>query len=172
MSGEDVLSDIGPPNLTRDGSGTVRRRRSHRARSKRASGRGTKANKRGSRSVSRARSGVREVYEKEIRRVRRRSGSSGSVSVSPAPPAKVAGSTVSVARKGESVRRSRAPSAVEYEVINLGRTWVDVEPSQSNLGRRSEGWRMSRPQATHARSYVRERGDGGSRPGLHSSPSR
>lgn len=162
MSGENVLHNLGPP-YTKNGSG-LRRKRSHGARSKRASSRSL--NNQGSRSVSRARGrgdGVREVYEKEIRRVRRRSSSRGSVTASPSPPAKVAGSTFSRSRNEESERRSRAPSVVEYEVVNPGRIWVDVEPSQSNLGRAPEGRRMSRPQPAHFQSYVRERGDGPSR---------
>lgn len=162
MSGENVLHSLGPP-YTKNGGG-LRRKRSRRARSTRASSRSV--NNQGSRSVSRARAsgeGVREVYEKEIRRVRRRSNSRGSVTASPSPPAKVAGSAFSRSRKEEPGRRSRGPSVVEYEVVNPGRIWVDVEPSQSNLGRASDRGRMSRPQPAHFQSYVRERGDGPSK---------
>lgn len=164
MSGEDVLQKLGPPYSKNGNRGSLRRRRSHRVGSKRASSRSL--NNQGSRSVSQARGGgdgVREVYEKEIRRVRRRSNSRSSGSISPSLPAKVAGSTVSMSRKGESVRRSRAPSVVEYEVINPGRVWVDVEPSQGSPRRASDGRRMSRPQPAHFESYVRERGDGPSK---------
>lgn len=164
MSGENVLHHLGPPYSKNSSRGGLRRRRSHMAKSKRASSRSL--GNQGSRSVSRARGGgdgVTEVYEKEIRRVRKRSSSRGSVTTSPPPPAKVAGSTMSTSRKEESVRRSRAPSVVEYEVVNPGRIWVDVEPSQNNPGRAPEGRRMSRPQPAHFESYVRERGDGQSR---------
>lgn len=156
MSGEDVLHPLGPP-YSKNGPGAgLKRRRSHRARSKRASSRSL--NQQASRSVSRARDsggeGVREVYEKEIRRVRRRSDSRGSDSGSPSRPPKVAGSTVS---RRDSAPRNRAPTVVEYEVVNPGRVWVDVEPSQNDPPRGSNGRRMSRPQPAHFESYVRER---------------
>lgn len=165
MSGEDVLHHLGPPYSKNGPARSVRRRRSHTAK-KRASARSL--NPATSRSASRLRGRddvTREVYEREIRRTRRRSQSRDSApGSSPAPPAKVAGSTVSMSRKGEPVRRrSRGPSVVEYEVVNPGRIWVDVEPSQSNPGRSSDTPRMSRPQPAHFESYVRERGDGRSR---------
>jgi len=160
MGGEDVYNDCGEggPNGGRGGGG-VRRRKRRSAKSSRAPS--FSASQR-SRNVSRA--GVREVYEKEIRRVKRRDSSPSSRSVSPSTssPARVAGSTVSMSRRREPVSRSRAPSVVEYEVVNPGRVWVDVEDSTrptSNIGRDSNvSRRVSRPPPAHYQSYVRQRG--------------
>lgn len=177
MSGEDPYFDCGESKGPQGGGGGggVKRRRSHRsAKSSRVGSRRTSMNFGGngngsqkSRNVSRSRDGVREIYEKEIRRVRRRSDSHGSAksassSQTPPPPvspkpAKVAGSTVSMSRRADSVRRDRAPSVVEYEVVNPGRMWVDVEPSSSGPRNSGRGQRPSRPQPVHDTSYVRER---------------
>lgn len=172
MGGEDVFGDCGEggpgqgPRGSGDGfgfeyggGGGGRRRRRTRGKSSRAPSFSMNG-----RSRNGSREGVREMYEREIRRVRRRDSSPESRSASPsdAPTARVAGSTVSMSRRGESVRRSRAPS-VEYEVVNPGRIWVDVEEPPrppSNVGRDSNvSRRMSRPAPAYSPSYVRERGE-------------
>ncbi|KAK5093195.1 hypothetical protein LTR70_004837 [Exophiala xenobiotica] len=160
MGGEDVYNDCGEggprgPGGIYGGSGVRRRRRSHRAKSSRAPSFSTN-----SRSRNASRAGVREVYEKETRRVRMRqsSPSTRSSSHSLASPAKVAGSTVSMSRRGESGGRSRGPSVVEYEVVNPGRIWVDVEQPPSIVERDSTvNRRMSRPEPAHYPSYRRQR---------------
>lgn len=181
MSGEDPYFDCGegkgPQGGGGGGAGGVKRRRSHKsAKSSRAGSRrmsmnfGGNGNGNGSqrsRNVSRSGDAVREIYEKEIRRVKRKSDSEGSAtsrssSRAPPPPvspkpAKVAGSTVSMSRRADSVRRSRAPSVVEYEVVNPGRMWVDVEPSSSGRRGSTRNQRPGRPQPVHETSYVRER---------------
>lgn len=163
MGNEDVFNDCGEggprgPHDHDGYGGRVRRRRSHRGKSSRAPSFAMN-----SRSRDASRSGVREVYEKEVRRVKRRGSSPSSRSASPStsPPAKVAGSTVSMSRRGEPVTRSRAPSVVEYEVVNPGRIRVDVEepprPRTSVERDSNASRRMNRPAAAHFQSYVRER---------------
>lgn len=167
MSGEDPYRSCGEdgPNGGRGsgnggdgGGGGTRKRRNHQTRSRPRS----VATGRRSGNQNNSRSGVREVYEREIRRVRRSpSESSRSRSPpSPSPPTKVASSTMS--RGGPRETRSRAPSVVEYEVVNPGRIWVDVEDTRSNTGtlRGSIVDRGGRPPPAHFQSYVRERSPG------------
>jgi len=162
MSGEDPLygcgEDIpngGPRGNGGGDTGKVRKRRSHRARSQPQS---VTVGRR-SRDRSLPKYGVREVYEREIRRVRSptEGSPSRSHSASPSPPARVAGSTVS--RGGQRQTRSRTPSVVEYEIVNPGRVWVDVEDTRSNAGTRRSSIvnRGERPPPAHYQSYVRER---------------
>lgn len=160
MSGENPYLDCGEgkgPQGGGGGSGGTRKRHSYKgARSNRGV-----ASMNGQRSRNQSRSGVREVYEKEIRRVRKRSDSASSSSSRPTPPsprAKVAGSTVSMQSRGNEPRRrsSRAPS-VEYEVVNPGRIWVDVERPGSDRTARASSGDVDRPPAAHFTSYLRER---------------
>jgi len=161
MGGDDVYHDCGEqgprgPDNSYGGNGVRRRRRSHRAKSSRAPSFSTNP-----RSRNASRVGVREVYEKEIRRVRRRQSLPSTRSSSPsiASPAKAAGSTVTTSRRGASLGRDRTPSVVEYEVVNPGRIWVDVEePSSARERNSTVNRRMSRPEPTHYQSYVRQRG--------------
>lgn len=156
MSGEDILVDRGPPRTPYDGSGGAgvrRRRRSYKA---------SHSNRTPSRSRNGSRAGVRDLYEKEIRRTTRPSPSlspsSRSLPTAPSPTARVGGSYVSMSRRGERVNRSQAPSVREYEIVNPGRIWVDVQESPRNAGRDSNGERnVNRPPPAHFESYVRER---------------
>lgn len=154
MSGEDPFENCGEgrnPNKGPTGGG--RRRRSHNQ---------NRSARPGRRSIPRSRNasqvGVREVYEREMRRTRRRSDSESSVSrrrsSPPSPKVKVAGSTVSVERSAGPRSRSRAPSVVEYEVVNPGRIWVDVQGGEDNT---RDSANIDRPRPAHFTSYVRER---------------
>lgn len=165
MSGEDPYEDCGeargPQNPVPGGGGGARRRRSQ-WKSKAFPGSMTGGNRR-SRDMSR--SGVREVYEKEIRRTKRRSDSEDSASASqsspPSPRGKVAGSIVSARSRGDAARRSRAPSVVEYEVVNPGRIWVETVDSGRALNGAQSSSGLSRPRPTHDPSYIRQRPSSG-----------
>ncbi|KAK6375055.1 hypothetical protein LTR64_003172 [Lithohypha guttulata] len=119
MSGEDPYHDCGerkgPQGKGPNGGSSVRTRRSQ----------GVSRNGRaGNRSRELSRNGFREIYEKEIRRTRRRSASASSESPSPtqtpSPMAKVAGSITRTRSQAGPRRQSRALSVVEYEVVNPG----------------------------------------------------
>lgn len=156
MCGDDPYENCGEGRRPSRGptGGSGRRRKSHKGRRSVVNGRYSTPRSRNDSQV-----GVREVYEKEIRRTSRRSGSESTASrrrpSPPSPRAKVAGSTVSVGRSAETRSRSRAPSVVEYEIVNPGRIWVDVQDGPDNRsGRRSS---INRPQPVHYTSYVRQR---------------
>ena len=159
MSGEDPFHDCGESIHPSGGGGGGRfgRRRSHKGIRSKISVNGGMSHR--SRNASRA--GVREVYEKEIRRVRRRSRSASNSSSSRSRRSVSVSRSGVVERDPETHTRttlhedSRPPRVVEYEIVNPGRVWVDVEQPREN-GFRSFSSSVKRPNPTHYKSYVRE----------------